>query len=144
MKIKNEKGVSGIEVAIVVVLIFIFVSVIASLIYRINSKSNEIELKSEATSIAVDEIELIKNTDFSEFEELNKTSTTDKNGNSLVNQPTSKEGFYKTIIVEDYTDIEGHEDKISDLVKKVTVKISYMFKSKEQSVELSTLLLKEK
>lgn len=144
MKIKNEKGVSGIEVAIVVVLIFIFVSVIASLIYRINSKSNEIELKSEATSIAVDEIELIKNTDFSEFEELNKTSTTDKNGNSLVNQPTSKEGFYKTIIVEDYTDIEGNEDKISDLVKKVTVKISYMFKSKEQSVELSTLLLKEK
>lgn len=144
MKIKNEKGVSGIELAIVVVLIFIFVSVIASLIYRINSKSNEIELKSEATSIAVDEIELIKNTDFSEFEELNKTSTTDKNGNSLVNQPTSKEGFYKTIIVEDYTDIEGNEDKISDLVKKVTVKISYMFKSKEQSVELSTLLLKEK
>lgn len=144
MKIKNEKGVSGIEVAIVVVLIFIFVSVIARLIYRINSKSNEIELKSEATSIAVDEIELIKNTDFSEFEELNKTSTTDKNGNSLVNQPTSKEGFYKTIIVEDYTDIEGNEDKISDLVKKVTVKISYMFKSKEQSVELSTLLLKEK
>ena len=144
MKIKNEKGVSGIEVAIVVVLIFIFVSVIASLIYRINSKSNEIELKSEATSIAVDEIELIKNTDFSEFEKLNKTSTTDKNGNSLVNQPTSKEGFYKTIIVEDYTDIEGNEDKISDLVKKVTVKISYMFKSKEQSVELSTLLLKEK
>lgn len=144
MKIKNEKGVSGIEVAIVVVLIFIFVSVIASLIYRINSKSNEIELKSEATSIAVDEIELIKNTDFSEFEELNKTSTTDKNGNSLVNQPTSKEGFYKTIIVKDYTDIEGNEDKISDLVKKVTVKISYMFKSKEQSVELSTLLLKEK
>ena len=144
MKIKNEKGVSGLEVAIVVVLIFIFVSVIASLIYRINSKSNEIELKSEATSIAVDEIELIKNTDFSEFEELNKTSTTDKNGNSLVNQPTSKEGFYKTIIVEDYTDIEGNEDKISDLVKKVTVKISYMFKSKEQSVELSTLLLKEK
>ena len=144
MKIKYEKGVSGIEVAIVVVLLFIFVSVIASLIYRINSKSNEIELKSEATSIAVDEIELIKNTDFSEFEELNKTSTTDKNGNSLVNQPTSKEGFYKTIIVKDYTDIEGNEDKISDLVKKVTVKISYMFKSKEQSVELSTLLLKEK
>lgn len=144
MKIKNEKGVTGIEVAIAVVLIFIFVSVIASLIYRINSKSKEIELKSEAIYIAVDEIETIKAKDFSEFEELNITSTKDKDGNDLANQPTSKEGFYKTIVVEDYTDKEENKDKIPNLVKRVTVKISYMFKAKEQTVELSTLLLKEK
>ena len=58
----------------------------------------------------------------------------DKNYNKLIR-------LYETVI--DYTDIDGNQDKTKDLVKKVTVKISYMFKAKEQSVELSTVLSKE-
>lgn len=55
----------------------------------------------------------------------------------------NKEGFFKTIIVQDYADLDNNSEKISNLVKKVTVKISYMFQAKEQSVELSTILSKE-
>lgn len=55
----------------------------------------------------------------------------------------NKEGFFKTIIVEDYADLDNNSEKIPNLVKKVTVKISYMFQAKEQSVELSTILSKE-
>ena len=43
----------------------------------------------------------------------------------------------------DYTDIQGNEGKTKNIVKKATVKISYMYKAKEQIVELSTVLSKE-
>lgn len=143
MKFRSEKGYTGVDIAIAVIVITMFVSLIAVLIYRFNSLSNEIELKSEATAIAIDEIENIKKQGFEVYDGMNINTTEDKDGNTLENQPTQKEGFYRTIVVEDYTDIEENEQKISNLVKKVTVKISYMFQGKEQTVELSTILSKE-
>ena len=123
MKFYSEKGYTGVDIAISVIVIFIFVSLISFLIYRFNSSAKEVELKSEA---------------------MNKDTKEDKNGNSLENQKVeNKEGFFKTIIVQDYADLDNNSEKIPNLVKKVTVKISYMFQAKEQSVELSTILSKE-
>lgn len=139
MKIRSEKGYTGIDIAISVVVIFIFVSLIAMLIYRFNSTAREVELKSEATYIAIDEIEKIKNDGFEAYE---TRSVADGNSEETA-EVEGKEGFTKTIIVVDYADIAGNEDKIPNLVKKVTVKISYMFQAKEQNVELSTILSKE-
>lgn len=114
------------------------------MIYRFNSSAKEVELKSEATSIAVEEIEKVKQDGFEKYDGMNKDTKEDKNGNSLENQKVeNKEGFFKTIIVQDYADLDNNSEKISNLVKKVTVKISYMFQAKEQSVELSTILSKE-
>ena len=144
MKIKSNKGFTGIDIAISVIVLFIFVSLIAVLVYNNNSSSQELELKTEATYIAIDEIEKIKNNGFEKYESLNKDSNEDEDGNPL-NQSvkTDTEGFYKTITVKDYTDIEGNEGKIPNLVKQITVKITYMFKAKEQSVELTTVLSKD-
>lgn len=143
MDIRNQKGYTGIDIAISVIVITIFISLIAVLIYKFNSSSNEVQLKSKATEIAIDEIEKVKAAGFKAYEEMNQTTKEDKDGNSLVNQQVEREqGFYKTIIVEDYTDIKG-EDKISNLVKRVTVTISYMEKGQEQQISLSTILSKE-
>lgn len=141
--VRNERGVTGIDVAIAVIIIFIFVSMIAVIISRINSTSREIELKTEALDIAITEIRNVEEQGFEEYETLNKSSTSDKHGNSLVNQATGVQGYYKTISVLDYTDIEGNESEIPNLVKKVTVTISYQFKGETQSIELSTILSKE-
>lgn len=141
MKIRSEKGFTGVDIAISVVVIFIFSSIIAMIIYRSNSATKEIELKSEATSIAINEIENVKNLGFEEYE-----SRSIKEGNSEVcrnEEIIGNEGFFKTITVVDYTDLEGNSNKIPNVVKKVTVKISYLFKAKEQTVELSTILSKE-
>ena len=144
MKLKSNRGYTGIDIAISVIVLFIFISLISVLIYSYNSSSKEIELKSEAIYIAVDEIEKIKNNGFEKYATLNQYSTQDEDGN-LLNQSieTGTEGFYKTIIVKDYTDIEGNEYKIPNLVKQITVKVTYMFKAKEQSVELTTVLSKD-
>ena len=139
MKMKSEKGYTGIDIAISVVVIFIFVSLIAILSYNINSSSKEIELKSEATSLAIDEIETMKNIDFAEIEDISVA-----NGNSQYKQAeeiVGKEGFFRTVIIQDYSDI--NPDKKSGIVKKITVQIQYKFKTKVETVELSTIVSKE-
>ena len=134
-KVRSQNGYTGIDIAISIIVIFIFVSIIAVLIYRFNSSSKEIELKSKATYIAINEIEDIKSKGMEAIEEGQVEQ--------VENASTDEEGFFKTIIIQDYTQIEGNEEKIQGVVKKVTVKISYMFQAKEQNVELSTVITKE-
>lgn len=131
---KSEKGYTGIDIAISVVVLFIFVSVIAALSYSFNSSSKEVELKAEATAIAVEEIENMKNKTIQDIE-------TEDTSYRETTEIENKQGFYRTITVQDYQDID--ETKISGLVKKVTVKIQYMFKGETQTVELSTIIAKE-
>lgn len=138
MNIKNQKGYTGIDIAISVVVLFIFVSIIAMLSYSINSSAKEIDLKSEATAIAVEEIEKLKNKNFTKISEMESSN----NEEQLPVEGDNKEGFYKTIIIKDYNDLT-EEKKVPGLVKQATVKISYQFKGKEQSVELSTIFSKE-
>ena len=141
MKIKSEKGYTGVDIAISIVVMTIFISLIAVVISRFNSSTNEITFKEEAIAIAIEEIENIKN---EEFEVYEKISVANKNSEIYKDEAIEgKEGFYKTIIIQDYSDMEGNSEKFSGVVKKATVKISYMFKGEEQSVELSTILSKE-
>ncbi len=132
MDLKSEKGYTGIDIAISVVILFIFVSMIAILSYRINSIAKETDLKAEATAIAVEEIEKLKNKSFEEIS-IEPEIT--------LQEIVGKEGFYKSIKIEDYSQIA--EGKISGLVKQATVTISYKFKTEEQKVELATIFSKE-
>ena len=144
MNIRSQKGYTGVDIAISVIVITIFISLIAVLIYKFNSSSDELEIKSKATEIAINEIEKVKAAGFEAYEEMNKMTTEDKEGNSLINQPIEEEqGFYRTILVEDYTDIAENENKLSNLVKRVTVTISYMYKGEKKEIKLSTILSKE-
>ena len=139
---KSEKGFTGVDIAISVVVLFIFVSLIISLIYGINSSSKEVELKSEATALAVEEIENIKTKKIETLEsELDNQEI--KYGASEQEAETQqiKDGFYRRIIIQDYNDLD--KSKVPDIVKKVTVQILYRFKAQEQKVELSTVLSKE-
>lgn len=140
MKIKSEKGFTGIDMAISVIVLFIFVSLIALLIYNFNSSTKEVELRSEATYLAIDEIENLKNEGFEAIE----TIRYDEENPYYIDEETETTDFYKKVIVQDYADLNpGDTTIIPNLVKKVTVQISYMFKGKTQTVELSTVLSKE-
>ena len=59
MLIKQEKGLTGIDITISIIIITIFIALIANLITNINLSSKDIEKKTQATSYAVDEIEKI-------------------------------------------------------------------------------------
>ena len=147
MKIRSEKGFTGVDISVSVIILFIFVTVIAILIYQVSSTSKEIKIKSDATYIAINEIEQVKNNGINAYLGINE------NSGPILDNIEVQEGFYETITVLDYKDVKLKEDQENgtneaqniqeDIVKKVTVKISYMFKGDEQSVELATILSKE-
>lgn len=137
MKIRSEKGFTGIDIAVSIVIMFLFISVVAMLVYQVNSTAKQIELKGNAIYFATNEIENVKIDGFEKY----KGKSVENRNEKVVENELIVEGYYKTITVEDYKDIEP--TAIADIVKRVTVKVSYMFQGKEQSVELSTILSKE-
>jgi|GEM_PF-4572521 len=137
MNLKSEKGYTGVEIVTAIIILFIFVSVIATVHYQFSSSVNELNLKSKAIDLAIDKIEQMKIEDFSNIE--NRSIA---NGNSdLETRYEVEDGFFRTIVIQDYADEKPN--KFSGIVKKVTVKIQYIYKGNFESVELSSILSKE-
>ena len=132
MKMKSEKGFTPVDIAISVVILFIFISLISILSYNFNSSAKEIELKTQATNIAITEIEKIKNKTIEELE-------SQKDIYSKSEQ--IQEGYTREVEIKDYHDIDSTKE--SGIVKKVTVKIKYKFKKQIETIELSTIVSKE-
>ena len=133
MNLREQKGFAGSDIIILFIILFIFVSLISTMFYNFNISGKEVERRSEAVNIAVSEIEQIKINGFSQL--INDDISCEKKA------VEGKNGYYKTITVEDYADTDTTKQK--DVVKKVNVKITYKFKNQEQNVELSTILSKE-
>ena len=133
MNFKSEKGATGIDITIAIIIIGLFIGLIVSLMYGINKSSKDIERKTEATNYAISEIEKLKAEDFDTLESKQTSGYIDGTP------------YYKTIKVVDYADLEENqgEDKERGVVKKVTVEISYKSGKEDKKVELSTVLSKE-
>lgn len=140
MNIKSEKGITNIDITVSIILITLFVTIIATLMYSINVNSNSVDRRTEATNYAINIIEDLKAKDFAsidgeatnDFEEI----TTD-DGQST--------GYSKKVTITDYADLEENKDDdtiIPGLVKKVTVEISYKDGNMTQTVDLSTVITK--
>ena len=133
---KNQKGYTGVDIAISVVVITIFIALIGTLVFNFNSNSNEIEYRSKALDLAINAIEDIKTKSIEEINEL------DTNENEI----TGQTGYYKRIDVLDAANVDedfGDREKVENLVKKVTVTVSYKFRNQIKSVELSTIISKD-
>ena len=134
MNFKSEKGATGVDITVAIIILGLFIGLIVSLIFGINEGSKDIERKTEATNYAISEIEKLKAEDFATLEDKQISGY-------IENTP-----YYKTIKVIDYADLEENkgENKKRGLVKKITVEISYKSGKKEKKVQLSTVLAKEK
>ncbi len=136
MNWKSEKGYTGIDIATSVVVLFIFISLIASLSYRFNRSAKEIELKAQAIDIAVSEMEDEKNTlDFDKIKNIGNIREEEYQKDAIESK------FLKKVLVQDYASIVS--GKNTGLVKKVTVEISYYFGNERQQIRLSTIVSKE-
>ena len=133
---KKENGYTGVDIAISVIVITIFIALIGTLVFNFNSSSNEMEYKSKALDIAINKIEEIKAL---EIGNINNEAKQELNENK---------GFYQEVKVIDATELQEISDdseikQISGLVKKVTVTVSYQFRNQTKSVELSTIISRE-
>lgn len=134
-KLKEEKGITGIDIIVSVIIITMFVAIIAIIFSNITSNSKGIDRKTEATYKAISLIEEIKNAGIENVDKF-----IDAEGSSILDEEKNPTPYTKRVTVIDYTEMEGNEDKIPGIVKKVTVEVSYQNGGKTEKVELSTLL----
>lgn len=134
MNLKNEKGITTIDVTVSIILITLFVALIAVLIYNVNKNSDSMERRAEATNYVINAIAEIKTTNFDNLQNSE--------------QNIGDTGYYEKITVIDYADLKREEQSeqddsiISGLVKKVTVEVSYKDGDTTQTVDLSTIRTK--
>lgn len=138
MKLKSEKGFTGIDITVAIIIITLFVSIISVVFYNFTKSSKAIERKTEATYIATDIIEKIKALDYDNVIITDDTNIVDykNNGEKIINVNIS-EGYTANIKVENY---KQNED---DLVKMVTVTVSYKIGKEIEKVELTTTIVRE-
>ncbi len=150
MNFKNEKGITGIDLTVSIILITVFIALIATIMYTINANFNSTGRRAEAINYAINEIENLK---AQNFEDLQDTPTDEINdfeniiikegeGDTAIEKPT---GFSKKITIIDYSNLpenQGDNTILSGLVKKVTVEIAYKDEDVIETVGLSTVIAK--
>ena len=151
MKIKNNKGITGVDVTIAVVILTIFVSLIANMFYNVSQIGNAVNRKSEATYVAVQVIEAVKQVDYDDLptgETEDTTVITLEELNTLLSEENKivlKNGYSVDINVENYKKIKGEKEgeELEDILKRVTVTVKYNEKAKAQTVELITVVIRQ-
>lgn len=142
MRIKNEQGITNIDLTITIILITLFITIIATLIFTINRNSTSVERGTEATNYAINEIENLKAQD---FESLTDTDDTTNDFIDITDAEGQLTGYSKKITITDYANLPENQDDdtiLSGLVKKVTVEISYKDGDTIETVNLSTVISK--
>lgn len=140
MDIKKANGIAGVDIVISVIIITIFIAVIAVLTFNIQRNNEEIKRKSEATSYAINIIEDIKRKGFSILPKVGQNTIADY-PDGYINENGSSTPYYQEIRVEDYS--EQDNTKEAEVIKIVTVNISYKSGNNDENVKISTAIVKE-
>lgn len=142
MLIKEEKGFTGIDIAISLIVITIFIAMIANLIANINLTAQDTNRKTIATSYAVQEIEKIKAQGYIESYDSKGITKEDILKEDIYNG-SEFTGYNKKVVIRDYVLVVNDTTKKSNIVKEITVNISYKVGNKEKNVKISTYVAKE-
>lgn len=143
MLIKEEKGFTGIDIAISLIVITIFIAMIANLIANINLTAQDTNRKTIATSYAVQEIEKIKAQGYLDSYDSKGIAKENILKEEDIYNGSEFTGYNKKIVIRDYVLVVNDTTKKSNVVKEITVNISYKVGNKEKNVKISTYVAKE-
>ena len=143
MLIKEEKGFTGIDITISLIVITIFIAMIANLIANINLTAQDTNRKTIATSYAVQEIEKIKAQGYLDSYDSKGIAKEEVLKEEDIYNGSEFTGYNKKIVIRDYVLVVNDTTKKSNIVKEITVNISYKVGNKEKNVKISTYVAKE-
>ncbi len=142
--IKDEKGLTGVDIAISLVIVTMFVAIIANLIANINLDTEKMDRKSKALAYAVQEIETRRATGY--IEKYNGMGTS-KEGETLKEEDIYNNseftGYHKVVSIKDDILVENSGTKTADTTKQITVEVFYKLGNKVESIKISTYISKE-
>lgn len=156
MKIKENKGFTGIDISVSIIIIIITISIIATMLYNLYLSGAGIKRNVIATDYAINILETIEAT---EYQEVTFNNNEDKDlklkkkldellkKESQINNNTYKSNvnnFDIEIIIEKYSDrFNNSENKKEDYIKIITVNIKYnLGKDTNNSTNTETLTIR--
>ena len=143
INLKNNKGITTIDVAIALVIIVLFATAMTSLFYNVYLSSTEAKRTAAGLNYAVDIFENIGNKDFNSLTPTSAltgiTEIKDVSGsNNATGSATAKIGTYSiTLNIDNYND--------TTKIKVIKLKIEYpVSRKKTEKIELQRLKVIEK
>ena len=133
--IKNETGITGIDLVIAIIIMSIFIGIITTLMTNIYRQSLEVQASSYAMAYATVILEKIKKKSFEEVQNPNFIEELKESGE--ITMPDD----YK--ITLDISNPDNVTQDVASVIKKATVTVSYNVNNKEQSMSISKLKVKE-
>lgn len=144
MFFRSEKGFTGVDIAISVIIITIFMAMMGNLIANINLNSKKMERTEIATAYAVQEIERIKAQGYLESYDGKGIDSEDSlEEKDIMDSSNNFTGYSKKTIIKDYVLIKSDKSKQKDLLKEITVEISFKLGKDICKVDISTYVTKE-
>ena len=132
MKLKNNKGFSGVDVSVSLIIIIIFVSVIVTLLYNFSLVSKKVERQGEASYIIIQILEKLKQENFDNV-------TDNINVDEIIGK---HDGYNIEVKVKNYEDdLSNTNNQEETLIKLVTVKVEYKVGKNSEKIEISTILV---
>lgn len=141
MNFKNNKGLTGVDIAISSAIFMIFVSLIVALFYNSSITSTKVERKSVATNKAIEIIEALKVTEFTYLIPTDETPMTLENLNIYTSKEINIPNGYNLEISIKNPEKDGIEDEsMGEIMKIVTVDVSYSIGKNTENVTITTLI----
>lgn len=128
--LKNKNGFTGIDVAISLLAIIIFTSVILALMYNVRLENLKIQAKSVANIYL---IETLENIGIAKYDDVTENNT------NLI--PQMPEAYQVTLNIINIS--QEDTSKTDDIIKKVKATISYKIGNKTYTQEVERLKVKE-
>lgn len=127
----NNKGITGIDVTIAIIIIITFTGVISGLMFSIYKTDLEVQFGANADAYTTMILEKI---DEKAYEEVDGNFIqTLKNNNEI----EISDNFITELTIEPYTDYDF------ELIKKATLTIKYTVNNEEKILKISKLKIKE-
>ena len=139
MKIKNNHGFTGIDISISLIVMVLFVSLIASLLYNFHMSSQGINRKTDATYLAIQVLENLKQMNYDDIIEDSNGGMTVENLEKAVDIPS---GYKVQLNIQNYREI-ANDSSLKDLIKVAKVTIQYTLGNIHEEVSMSTVITRE-
>ncbi len=140
--LKSNKGITGADAVLGVALAILFSGIIATLSYNIYVTSSSLKRSSKALEYITSTFEYVATQYYDNVTEDNIKNyiSTKLDGKISINEGTP---YKAQVSVTNYNQMEGNTDKL-DLVKKITMSVTYKLGDKDQTIEIKTAKSREK
>ena len=152
-KLKSQKGITGIDLSVSIIIIMLFVSVIAALSINVSSSLASKRRLEIASNCMTKIMETVDEMDYNNVEEISDFWAIDVSANYtatgyglrqavqtiLNNEEENYDILSVYLKVENYVPSDYAPETAPDLVKKVTVKITYKLNNQDETIEVTRI-----